>query len=174
VKKAEIRRDIKNVTEKLGSGLFDTSKERGIYRLSPLAEYVAIGESSSVFRELTTGRERWLLFHNDRLYGSAISLDSESPLPEQVAALSALYGRPDQLLRDADRSSGVVVGARWTDGDYTIVLRAFDTEYGVRLVLKLHQKYWADAEKATKKNLRDRGPSDKAGADELMDEFISP
>ncbi len=174
VQKATIRRNIKDVTEKLAAGLFDTSKERGIYRLSPLANFVAVGPKSSVFRELTTGRERWLLFHNDRLYGTAISLDSTVPLPNQVSDLSAVFGRPETLLRDSVRSSGAVIGARWTDGEYSIVLRAFDTEYGVRLVVKLHKEHWVTARKATQKNLLDRGPSDKAGADKLMDEFISP
>lgn len=167
--KSSLRQEIEKMNATIQEGLTDTSKGKGVYRLSPVSDYVATGEKSAVYREWTTGAERLLLFHNDQLYGAALSIPADGDFPEAVATFSATLGRPIKMLQENGRHSPTI-GAIWRTQESTLILRDFKTLYGSRLVIRLNEKLWATAQKATSDEVQER--KDAEGADELFNEFI--
>jgi hypothetical protein len=167
--KSSLRQEIEKMNATIKEGLTDTSKGKGVYRLAPVADYVATGEKSAVYREWTTGAERLLLFHNDQLYGAALSIPADGDLPDAVAAFSATLGRPVKMLQEDGRHSPTI-GAIWRTDEGTLILRDFKMIYGSRLVIRLNQNLWNTAQKAT--NDQDQERKDAEGADDLFKEFI--
>jgi len=167
--KSSLRQEIEKMNATINEGLTDTSKGKGVYRLSPLAEYVATGSNSAVYREWTTGAERLLLFHNDKLYGAALSIPAEGELPEAVASFSATLGRPHKMIQQDGRHSPTV-GALWKTKEGTVILRDFKKLYGSRLVIRLNPKLWKVVQKSAVDDLEKR--KDAEGADDLFNEFI--
>jgi hypothetical protein len=167
--KSTLRQEIEQMNSTIQKGMTDTSVGKGVYGLSPVSEYVATGEKSAVFREWTTGAERLLLFHNDQLYGAALSIPAKGDLPDAVAAFSATLGRPFKMIQEDGRHSPTI-GAIWRTDEGTLILRDFKTMYGSRLIVRLNSKLWSHAQKSAGESAQKR--NDAEGADDLFKEFI--
>jgi len=169
VRKAQLRRVEQERLRKLASASTDTSEHKGIFRLSPIAGFVAVGPGSSVLEEETRGSKRWLLFFNDRLYGVALRLDVKGKFPDQVSLINSAFGKPDSFIRL--KGSNKVLGASWKQNDWLYLLRNFETEFGILLMVQLDLRAWDHVQKVTKQNLGP-GPQDKMSAEKLLEDIL--
>jgi len=169
VEKAQLRKVQRKHLSKLANSSTDTSQHKGIFRLSPVAGFVAVGPESSVIEDETRGTKRWLLFFNGRLYGVVLRLDTKGKFPDQVSLINSAFGKPDSFIRS--KRSGAVLGASWKQNQRLYLLRNFEEEYGIRLMVQLDSAIWTTVQRVTKQNLGS-GPKDKQSADKLLEDIM--
>ena len=171
IQRERIRKDHKDRIASLSGGYTSTERARGPYKLAPISSAVAVGEGAGVVRETTLGEPRWLLFYGDRLYGAAITLPSDRPMPKRALALSGRLGKSASTMRRGGKT-GDVIAVRWERDDKEIQIKDLSTEYGVLLLTVLDAKLWQEAREATVRNVKDDRPDDKKPADDLLKEFL--
>ena len=169
LRKAELRAEEQRDLRKLGAGFTDTTEHKGIYRLSPIAGFVAVGPGSSVLEETTQNIKRWHMFYNDKLYGVALSINDSRTFVDQVANFNQAFGKPDSTSRP--KGSDEVRGVTWNQDKAIYILRNFKTEFGIVLLVKLAPKAWEEVQKVTRQNLS-AGPKDKESADKLLEDIL--
>jgi len=172
VKRASLGQKREAMSNTLANSYRPTTKDRAHYRLSPITGLIAVGPDSGVLQEKSTGSERYLLFFDGRLYGAVVTLPGTASLPEISATLSGRLGKPSSYLRKNQKSDGEVQGIEWHKEGSTYLLKDFSTEYGVRILARLHTKLWAEARLSTDKALPQRSPGDQKPAEDLLEEFL--